>query len=457
VDVQAILFASLAVSLFAAFLAVLGKQWLNRYDSADMRGTVVERSRNRQRKLDGIIAWYFNNVMELLPLMLQAALLLFGCALSRYLWEVNRTIASVVLGVTSFGALSYLFIVIAGTVFENCPYQTPGAHILRHHVLPALRSIPSKFKASNCYEASIVWWEWLEKPWYSISNFTYRPLSLLLLFSITLVLDVYCLGRMILRSLVAFGGTVHHRFTNTNPRTHDLNQQTIISDLQCISWMFQTSLNKAFYLSALKYLAAIPELAYFDPTLVISCFSIFASCVNAIGRELVLVEGSQQLATLSARCLLRTLRHLSLTDPRSSTLEDLRRRYNSIFPLDFARFDSLPIRYTTLALDILFRPEPKMPIWWTQRNDNRPSLQEHIHLAWCIAEAARVRGQQGYYEVVPDWMLRFVRDSMSQDPPPPPSVVADCLKAIAFVLHCDFSIDDRCVAILHISTFLIKN
>ena len=30
IQVQAILFASLAVSLFSAFLAMLGKQWLNR-------------------------------------------------------------------------------------------------------------------------------------------------------------------------------------------------------------------------------------------------------------------------------------------------------------------------------------------------------------------------------------------------------------------------------------------
>ena len=105
VHVQAILFASLAASLLSAFLAVLGKQWLNRYDSADQRGSAIERSQNRQRKLGGIVTWYFYHVMESLPLMLQGSLLLLGCALSRYLWETDITIASVVLSVTSFGAL----------------------------------------------------------------------------------------------------------------------------------------------------------------------------------------------------------------------------------------------------------------------------------------------------------------------------------------------------------------
>jgi len=86
-----------------------------------MRGSAAERSQNRQRKLDGIVAWYFDHVMESLPLMLQAALLLLGCALSRYLWDISIIVALVVVGVTSFGVVSYIFIVVAGTVSESCP------------------------------------------------------------------------------------------------------------------------------------------------------------------------------------------------------------------------------------------------------------------------------------------------------------------------------------------------
>jgi len=73
VQVQAILFASLTASLFSTLLAMLGKQWLNRYMSVDMRGSAVECSQHRHRKLDGIVCWYFNHVMESLPLMLQVA------------------------------------------------------------------------------------------------------------------------------------------------------------------------------------------------------------------------------------------------------------------------------------------------------------------------------------------------------------------------------------------------
>ena len=35
-EVQAMLFVSLTTSLFSAFLAMLGKQWVNRYESIDV-------------------------------------------------------------------------------------------------------------------------------------------------------------------------------------------------------------------------------------------------------------------------------------------------------------------------------------------------------------------------------------------------------------------------------------
>lgn len=57
-----ILFASLAVSLLSAFLAMLVKQWLNRYASTGMRGSAVEHSKNQQRKVDGIVVCYLERV-----------------------------------------------------------------------------------------------------------------------------------------------------------------------------------------------------------------------------------------------------------------------------------------------------------------------------------------------------------------------------------------------------------
>ena len=124
VIVQSLLYASLATSLFAAFMAMLAKQWINRY-LRNRGGSAAEKSRDRQRKLDGLEGWHLYLVVESLPLMLQFALLLLGCALSRYLWTINHTIAGLVLAFTLLGVLSYVFFTIAASLSYNCPYQTP--------------------------------------------------------------------------------------------------------------------------------------------------------------------------------------------------------------------------------------------------------------------------------------------------------------------------------------------
>ena len=65
VQVQSILFASLLSALLAAFLAMLGKQWLNLH----VEGSFVDRNRYREQKMRGMISWRFKLVMEFLPLI----------------------------------------------------------------------------------------------------------------------------------------------------------------------------------------------------------------------------------------------------------------------------------------------------------------------------------------------------------------------------------------------------
>jgi len=130
ITVQSLLYASLATSLFAAFLAMLGNQWVNRY-LRNRGGSAADKSRDRQRKLDGFEKWHFHLAIESLPVMLQFALLLLGCALSRYLWTISRTVAGVVVAVTLFGITSYIFLSLAAILYYNCPYQTPPSILAR--------------------------------------------------------------------------------------------------------------------------------------------------------------------------------------------------------------------------------------------------------------------------------------------------------------------------------------
>jgi len=144
ITAQSLLYASLATSLFAAFLAMFGKQWVNRY-LRNHGGSAADKSRDRQRKLDGFEKWHFRLVIESLPAMLQLALLLLGCALSRYLWATSHTVAGVVIAFTLFGVTSYVVFTLAAVLYYNCPYQTPLSTFIR----PAIRAAISYLTRSD--------------------------------------------------------------------------------------------------------------------------------------------------------------------------------------------------------------------------------------------------------------------------------------------------------------------
>jgi hypothetical protein len=93
---------------------------------------MVECCGNRQRKFDGLEKWPFRLFIESLPIMLQLALLLLACGLSRYVWSVNTSVARVVISFTVLGVLFYLGIVAAGTSSYECPFQTPASIGLRN-------------------------------------------------------------------------------------------------------------------------------------------------------------------------------------------------------------------------------------------------------------------------------------------------------------------------------------
>ena len=110
---------------------MLGKQWLTRY-LRHTGGSVVERCSDRQRKCDGLEKWPFHFFIGSLPVMLQIALLLLACGLSRYTWSVNTSVGRVVISFTVLGFLFYIGIVVAGTSSYECPFQTPASSALRH-------------------------------------------------------------------------------------------------------------------------------------------------------------------------------------------------------------------------------------------------------------------------------------------------------------------------------------
>ena len=463
IQVQAILYASLAASLFSAFLAMLGKQWLNRYASIDMRGSAIERSQNRQRKLDGIVTWYFDYVMESLPLMLQFALLLLGCALCRYLWEINTTVASVVLGVTSFGVASYGFFVVAGAASSSCPYQTPGTHILRL-ILPlalsalqstssyTLNALRTAFFRSAIVEMFFKWCVDAMDIKCSIGYFANLTLVPLLWLIVCPIVDVYRLARVAVRALVAYTLRARglcrrvrgwsRRARGWFRRVCGWDPQSATLDLRCILWMLQTSLDRTIHLSTLRLLATMMTPVSSDPALLSTCFDILAGCVSIIDGKVVVLQGSEELATVSSLFCLRTLCHLITMDPASSVSKDVRRWYTKAFPME-TNFKGLPFYHHFSIIHNIFYPSFKYVRHrhYPSENFKRPKIQWRGYELSTTDHAVLMQLTQFEYQrkqphKVPRWILRYGFHLLTQDPPSPTSVVADCLSIIAMDLGC---------------------
>ena len=417
--------------------------------------------------------------MEALPLMLQASFLLFGCALSRYLWEINTTVASVVLAFTAFGLLFYLSIVIAGAVSEDCPYQTPFANFLRH-IPVAISHTPTLLRRGAmgvfCFIRVIyrlVSSTVIKKSWFctaftkivpmirgtrhtlrDIAAVTFRILLHIFPSPVWLIVDI-C--RAIIRLSTSFAYWVHRAWLEAH--TKQITEQRTAAqawDLRCITWMLHTSVYLPARESALEYLATT-TLDDFNPVqFVAGWFEIFLVCIQVTDGNVTIIQGFEWLAEKSSLFCLHMLSHLVVTDPIPKVLEDVRKRYTRIFSSK-SDFDGLQVSHTLgvihrvlhsnptedfgnqLLTEGPMRPlfvsePPRWRAWW---NNYQPSSDEHTTVARALTRFAQFEHKKsGRRAKVPRWLLRFALRSLSQDPLPPPSVIFDSLSIIAIDLGC---------------------
>jgi hypothetical protein len=199
------------MSLLAAFVAMLGKQWLNRY-LRHTGGSMVERCGDRQRKFDGLETWPFRLFIESLPIMLQIALLLLACGLSRSMWSVNTAVAWVIISFTVLGILFYLGIVIAGTSSYECPFQTPASIGLRNlidsKIAQKLSASLSPLKVISLKVISLIYLPW---------GYTRRNL-----------ISTYHYVKNITRSILSLGIWQSRLFYDIHSATRKVGYQTIV-------------------------------------------------------------------------------------------------------------------------------------------------------------------------------------------------------------------------------------
>ncbi|KAG8894711.1 hypothetical protein FRB99_001041 [Tulasnella sp. 403] len=107
--------------------------------------TLGTQGRWRQRKLNGVARWHFQNVVETLPILLQIALVTLIAGIIDLLNSLNRVVTAIVTLFCAAGIVAYGVSVIVATLDPECPFQTPVSLFL--------------------HEAYIRCWDWGSDKW----------------------------------------------------------------------------------------------------------------------------------------------------------------------------------------------------------------------------------------------------------------------------------------------------
>lgn len=136
VRINSFLFASLCCSLFAAFGAILAQQWLAYFDRESHLSSLPEQGRERQNKYIGLKWWRVETLIETLPTILQFSLFFFFVAIIDFFWNINHTIAFVILGFAFSTFILYVGTTLIAIFAQGSPYQTRFSALLRFLLLP---------------------------------------------------------------------------------------------------------------------------------------------------------------------------------------------------------------------------------------------------------------------------------------------------------------------------------
>ncbi len=120
-------FSSLVSSLASASIGIIVKQWLKEY-SVGLNGSSREIARRRQYRLNNLEKWRVATIVDVLPILLQIALVLFLTGLLLLLWNTHLTVSIAVAIVVAILIIFLVLTTILPTVLDGCCYYSPQAY-----------------------------------------------------------------------------------------------------------------------------------------------------------------------------------------------------------------------------------------------------------------------------------------------------------------------------------------
>lgn len=121
---NALWFSGLILSLSSASVGIMVKQWLNEYSSG-VSGTSRPVARVRQYRLNNLRTWRVEDIIGVIPILLQLALALFLAGMLILLWTLHDTVAAIASTLVGLLAVFTMVTTLLPLINHECSYLTP--------------------------------------------------------------------------------------------------------------------------------------------------------------------------------------------------------------------------------------------------------------------------------------------------------------------------------------------
>ena len=130
VVVNALFYASLGVMLLAAFIAMLIKSWVREFDRGLQAMTIPEqRAKTREFRYLGMEHWKLQEMVAILPILIQISLLLFAIGLILFLFYISKPSFGVTTAIFGIGAIYYAITTTISVFVTSSPFHSPLSRV----------------------------------------------------------------------------------------------------------------------------------------------------------------------------------------------------------------------------------------------------------------------------------------------------------------------------------------
>ena len=129
--VNALFYASLGIMILAAFIAMLIKSWVREFDRGLQAISIPEqRAKTREFRYLGMERWKLQEMVAVLPFLIQISLLLFAVGLVLFLFHISTPSFGVTTAIFGVGILYYAITTTISVLVTSSPFHSPLSRTL---------------------------------------------------------------------------------------------------------------------------------------------------------------------------------------------------------------------------------------------------------------------------------------------------------------------------------------